>query len=422
MFDMQRKLTFLTIISSLLGVNVISINMFGFQLSLFRSLAIVITFFIIIEILLKKPEKIKNLNFSVQFYVVWLVYAICTLAWVRDYNGWFKSVFFLVIGVLTVIIAKKYLKDKNDILLAFKAMSVMIAFHNLIGWYEIFTKNYLFLHGEIVNIYSYYSRPVSMFGNINDFAVFLTFAVFIEYICAINSSKFIFKLFHLTILISSIVLLVYTGSRGALLGLICGLIIFVFFAIKRARTRKIVALLLLFLFLLVLFYPAILNVLSSSISKVLTFGFSKQYGTDFVRINLIKNGFLFLLMTFGFGTGAGNIEYWMANYGVFDTGGIVNIHNWWMEILVNYGALIFLLYIIFYSNLFISFKKRFKQSVDKIDITISLGIMSIMGGFIIASISGSSNFDSEWLWMFWAILISYQNIIETDINYNSTMK
>ena len=94
-------------------------------------------------------------------------------------------------------------------------MSIMIITHNLIGWYEVISKNYLFLQDETVLTYTYYSQPVSMFGNVNDFATFLLFAVFIEFICASNSINSLVKLVHNLVLVSSIVLLIYTGSRAA---------------------------------------------------------------------------------------------------------------------------------------------------------------------------------------------------------------
>ena len=126
------------------------------------------------------------------------------------------------------------------------------------------------------------------------------------------------------------------------------------------------------------------------------------------RLNLIKNGFIFLFETCGFGTGAGNIEFWMANYGVHYTGEIENIHNWWMEILTGYGIIIFIMYIVFYVKLFLSAYKKFKTSEDKVDISISLGILCCMAGYVVGSMSSSSNISSEWLWVFWGIAIAYQ--------------
>ena len=165
--------------------------------------------------------------------------------------------------------------------------------------------------------------------------------------------------------------------------------------------------------MILLFNPELITNLLYTIDEQLYFRFSEQ-GSDLTRLNLIKNGFIFLFETCGFGTGAGNIDYWMANYGVYYTGTIENIHNWWMEILTGYGIVIFIMYIVFYVKLFLSAYKKFKTSEDKVDISISLGIMCCMAGYIVGSISSSSNISSEWLWVFWGIAIAYQGMSSID--------
>lgn len=62
-----------------------------------------------------------------------------------------------------------------------------------------------------------------------------------------------------------------------------------------------------------------------------------------IRKYLIGNGFHFLAESHFLGVGAGNVEHYMAGApGVEDK---TNIHNWWMEVLVNFGVMIFALYI-----------------------------------------------------------------------------
>jgi len=77
-------------------------------------------------------------------------------------------------------------------------------------------------------------------------------------------------------------------------------------------------------------------------------------------MNLIRNGLVFLSSTFGFGVGAGNIEYWMEHNPVYNTSSITNMHNWWIEILVAYGVIIFILYIVFFAKLFMNFYRKYK--------------------------------------------------------------
>ena len=413
---MRKYIVYLAVISSLLGASVVSIDLGMFQLSLFRALIILISMIMFIDMLfsnkLLSVGKKEN-SYSIKFMLIWFLYAFFTLAWVKDYISWVKAIYFLGLGLFCVVIFSKYLKTKFDILTAFRLMVVMIIFHNIIGWYEVDTGNYLFLSVERVTKFARYKYPVSMFGNTNDFATFMLFSVFITYICAMNTKRFIAKLLYLITMLSSVSLLIMSGSRANILGLILGLGVFVFLSIQNKKTRRALLIVLLSLFMILLFNPELITNLLYTIDEQLYFRFSEQ-GSDLTRLNLIKNGFIFLFETCGFGTGAGNIEYWMANYGVYYTGTIENIHNWWMEILTGYGIVIFIMYIVFYVKLFLSAYKKFKTSEDKVDISISLGIMCCMAGYIVGSISSSSNISSEWLWVFWGIAIAYQGVSGID--------
>lgn len=411
---MIKRLIYLCVLTSLIGASTIALDLGFFQLSIFRGLIISIAFFIVLEMLITNsafPLKLGRENrYSFIFMVIWFLYAVFTLGWVKDYSSWLKSVYFIGLGFLCIIVFTKYLKTNFDVLTAFRLVAFMAIFHNLLGWYEVNTGNYLFLSAERILGYSRYSLPVSVFGNTNNFATFMLFSVFITYICTINTRSFILKLIFVITTISSVMLLITTGSRANILGLILASIVFVYLSMHNRRTRRTLIILLICGFAAVLIYPQALSNIFIMIDEKLYFRFAARVGSDAVRINLIKNGLLFLMDTFGFGTGAGNVEYWMANYGVYYTGRIENMHNWWMEILVSYGLVIFIMYTLFYYKLFLSVYRRFKYSLDRIDTSISLGIMCCMVGYTLGSVSSSSNINSEWLWVFWAIAIAYQGI------------
>ena len=357
----------------------------------------------------------KSNSYSIKFMFIWIIYAF-SLAWVKDYNAWMRNLFFLFIGLLSYIIISKYLKSKFDILLAFRLIFIMILIHNLLGWYEIYTNNYIFLSIDRIAKYTRLNHPVSTFGNTNDYATFMLFSVWVSYICLINAKNIISKFIYISLIISSVLLLISTSSRANLLGVILSMMLFIVLSMKRKKTRNISLALLGIVFLIVLLNPESIKSLFISINENLNINFSSQSGSDFVRINLIKNGLFFLISTLGFGVGAGNIEYWMSHKAMYNTGGVLNIHNWWLEILVGYGVVIFIMYIVFYFKLFRSFYRKFKYSRSKVDMSMSLGIMCFMIGYVIGSISSSSNISSEWLWVFWGIAIAYQGVVLDENN------
>lgn len=411
---MRQAIIYLTIILSLTGNLLFSIDLGFFQLTMFRVAILFLLFITVIDwSRRKKFLKIYKGNFfSIAFMFIWTLYSFLTFIWIKDYYSWARAVFFIGTGFLLCIIFTSYLDNKRKILRTFQSMSLMIMFHNIFGWYEIITGNYLLISsiGKISR-YSFNNNPVTIFGNTNDYATFMLFSIFILYICLENTKHWAMKLLYSCFMISSACLLFLTDSRANILALIIATISFLFFWPNKQKKKYIILIMPIGLIAVLLnlnYLNAIFLEIGEGIDKVI----SLNDGSSYARVNLIKNGVVFLKSTYGFGTGAGNIEYWMDNYGVYYTSGLTNVHNWWIEILTGYGIVIFIMYMVFYIKLFLSFYKKLKNPEDKLGMSLSLGIMCIMAGYTVGSVSSSSNIKHDWLWIFWAIIIAYQGIRE----------
>lgn len=356
-----------------------------------------------------------NNKYSIVFFLLWLTYAMITLAWVKDYLSWIRAIYFIALGVLCIVTYINIFNTTKDVLAAFRLMSAMAAVHNAIGWYEITTGNYPFLDTERILKYSEWGYPISTFRNTNDFATFMLFSVFIAYVCAANAQGKSKKLFYIAVMASSSYMVFQASSRANILGLIVASIVFVGLSMRNRNWRLgfMTALAIMSVFLLI----NLTDVLKL-VDEYLDLVFYSNRGSEHVRMNLIKDGLTFLKSTFGFGTGAGNIEYWMENHGVHNKSSVLRMHNWWMEILVSYGVIIFILYVIFYLKLFIDMYQIYCTSEDKENRSVSLGIFCCAAGFVIGSISASSNISVEWLWCFWAICIVYQGNCRNLKHYN----
>lgn len=414
---MMKRLVYFMIAVSSIGAGTLSLSLGSFQLSVYRAMVIVLFATIMLADVICKKNSVKfskDNRYSFLFFALWLIYAVLSVAWVKDYSAWFKAVFFIGSGVVGMIVVSYYLRSKEDILQAFYALLPMILFHNIMGWYEWSTGQYLFLQGERVLKYQRLRWPVSTFFNTNDYALFLLVSFFILIICFVSAKRKLLRLAYITIMLSSVVLLYLTNSRSSLLGLVIGTVFLLIISVRKKSVWRLVIALFGVLLLVVIFKPDLMSNVVHKVDAVLTFDFSKQSGSEFVRINLIRNGFEFLITTFGFGTGAGNIEYWMERYAVYNVSAVYNIHNWWMEVLVSCGLFVFVGYVIFYVKLMRSMWMRFRKSRNRTDIVLSAGILGIMAAYIVAGISSSSNMNTEWLWVFWAIVIAYQGMSEDD--------
>ncbi|MCL2312966.1 MAG: O-antigen ligase family protein [Firmicutes bacterium] len=409
---MAKKIMYLTLIGSFLGSEMIFIDIRYFRVSLFKiGIALILVYLVLAFINGAKIVFPKKNKFSVVFMLIWFLYAIISVLWVEDYSSWLKSCWFIGSGMLCFVFYAMYLKTINDIKKSFFVVNIMVVFHQIVGWYEIITRNYIFVRDERVLLYlkspDYYKipKPISVFHNQNDYALVMLIGIFIFIVCFFLCNKRSIKLLYGLLIMSSFGLLYATGSRAVMVGFLMGISFFFFMLYKKQKITIKLLSILCFIIVIFLFLPYIVSI----IQKILVFNFDKNImNSESIRINLIMNGLYFLFQTAGFGVGAGNIEYWMAHKAVHSTSGITNMHNWWMEIFAAYGIAVFILYLTFFVHLFVNLYKRYNVSADENEKIISLGFMCIMVGFVIGSISSSSNIGTEWLWVFWAITIAFQ--------------
>jgi teichuronic acid biosynthesis protein TuaE len=285
---------------------------------------------------------------------------------------------------------------------------IMLGFHNIVSWYEIITRNYHFVSEPNAIAYARSAKriPISTLTNPNDLAMALVFGIVFASISFLVSKRIRDKIILGLLVFSSLILLIQTNSRANVLGFGMGILFVAFLLLKKVKIH--------FRFLtafFVLMGIILLEVQFGIFSHIWHTYFNSLSGnSESTRINLLKNGLIFLKETWGLGVGAGNIEYWMENYGVYPTGRVTNIHNWWGELLTGYGIIITSLYLLFYLFLFISMYSKYKQSTSAHIKIFSAGFMTLMVMFILSSVSSSSNIIRDWLWVSWGIMIAFQNL------------
>ncbi len=305
--------------------------------------------------------------------------------------------------------------------MAFQILLASVFIQNLMGWYEILTGNYYFIPANMIRIYMRVHYPVSTFGNTNNFSVFLFFSFFIIYIGWVNAHQKWIRMVCPILTFSGIGLLVFTQSRASQIGLIISGVVFILLGIFRflmdrkllnpRLNRNMIVIIMILMCAAIYSQRGMIASLIYEFSEIVTGLPLEQNISDIKRIHLIGNGIYFFKETKGFGTGAGNIEYWMRNYQIYNTWGLTSIHNFWLEILVGYGWIVFLGYLIFHFRLLMGNYKRFMKSKSVEIRSISLAICAMLTGFILASIGPSNMLIHEWFWMIFALLVAYQGVV-----------
>ena len=399
--------------TSFIGSRLVQIEFGNYNITPYRLACVVGLFYIPIS---KKIVPRKSVISSYYIFLIsWILYSFILFVFVTpDKTGFWETFFFLLCGTISTYYIGTYVRDIDMLKKCFATIEIASIIPFLFAFYEIFVGEYLFVSSFNADYYSLESAafsslgmrvPISTFTNPNDFSFMILAVVvssFILYKTTSNKKRY----FHLAMFIISLFLVLAAQSRAAFISvLICFCIIFCFkySDFSKSRKRRYIAMLPLFIAAILWIYSLYQDIIEPLIMLEL------DGGSDQTRTNLIRNGFAFLESSYYFGVGLGNIEYYMLHYPVFYTGDILNIHNWWLEILVSSGIGIFSWYIILYLKLYRRINKCIKLSKKHDYKYVYVLSLSFLFMFAIDSMSSSSVARIE-SWVIMALMFAIPNL------------
>ncbi|HHU81354.1 MAG: O-antigen ligase family protein [Dethiobacteria bacterium] len=345
------------------------------------------------------------------FFGFWLVYATFSLAWALDKGDAMRQLFFLFSGVLLLFFVTYYFHSLHDLNKLFWIWLGAFAALIILGCWEHLTGNHLPVsgyYGELRPWIMY--RPTGVFKNPNDFATFLSLSIPFSLVLARYSGTISTKLAGIGTAFAAFYLIVATGSRANILAVLLMVLFLLLFIVKLKQKVKVAVVLTVFLMLMVIFGLASpIQEFAMRVAAELSSLFDRGGGSVAVRFSLVRNGLVFLLSTGGLGVGAGNAEFWMAKFARHSTSGILNPHNWWLEILVDYGVIVFCGYLVVYVGIVRTIWLAWRKAVDRKERMIAESLLLSLIGFSLASISSSSIMAFNPQWMLLAFAVAYLN-------------
>jgi teichuronic acid biosynthesis protein TuaE len=356
----------------------------------------------------------KSIKWYILFLFFWLGYSVISLAWAPSKGDAIRDIIFLFMSVLLIFFFTYYIKNETDLKKVYNIWLAVLGILIIIGFWEHLTGNHLSVSRNYNEIRSWRMFiPTGVFFNPNDYATFLALSIPFGIAIFRYCKRKCILLFSLLIVASSLYLLVTTGSRANIIGFVFEFIFIFLFLMNINKKTKFIIFLVCFLALFVLFPPGnyLQHFLNSIVEELISIGYqaSLMEGSVGIRVNLVKNGLNFLYKTAGFGVGAGNAEYYMANYSQYYTAGILNPHNWWLEILVNYGVVVFFGYVLFYIGIIRNLWKIYQNNLLKVEKMICEALLVSLVGFFFASISSSSIMAFKPQWLLFAFALSFIN-------------
>lgn len=227
---------------------------------------------------------------------------------------------------------------------------VAVLLCSIVAYWEITTGQHLSIAKEqkdMMNIEGYvmqhFTASVTFF-NYNSYVTYLCFSFpWIFYILIDKGRSFIEQILALLALVMASMVIVINASRGGVLSIVTMLMVYYWYS-EKSQIKNVT--------LLVVVTLLIYGLIQYGEEFTALFIARASDGgmfTDDARSVIWSNALLAFCDSFGFGVGIGGLSASMAEYA---HGGITVTHNMFLEILVQYGVVILLVFLYFLLGLF----------------------------------------------------------------------
>ncbi|WP_235374561.1 O-antigen ligase family protein [Caldicellulosiruptor naganoensis] len=361
---------------------------------------------ICIDIILNGIEIKKFLNFSSYFLISWTAYSLLSFLWAQDIKNALRDQVFLTANILVVLIFMYYSNYVRWNVLENIILSSYII-NIIVGYWEVVTDRHLWT--SKIPLYNLHRTPSTFFSNPNDFATYLV--LYLPFILNFIVRERVFTLRKIAALfaaIFSVPLLILTTSRANYIGFVLALIVYFFLIEKLEKREYLKYSLAIFLFLVILtgfrldfgLFSKIGQMISTQLSSLFDFSAS-TLSSNVRRVLLIVYGLSFLYDYLFFGVGSGNSRVLMEKVRQYTVN--VELHNWFMDVLVCYGIIVFVFYIIW---IFYIIYKLLQIRVTKNELRLpAVSVIASIAAFGFSSVSSSKMIEMRIMWFLFALAV-----------------
>lgn len=413
--SVERTCCWLAFTAGFFGVALFAVDVGPFVLFPFRAFLLLLWVLLLARsLVVPHPLKLplRPVRFYLLFLVAWLGYSVLSVAWAMSLVDAARHVIFLLMGVSVILFVAFYFSGEPDQRRLFWIWLGVFGLLLVLGVWEHVTGQHLPVSGYYGETRARFMfRPTGVFRNPNDYASYLALSIPFALSLARYARTVLLRLMGVGSAIIGAYLILAAGSRGNLVAVLaCVAFMWLFLARGVRRVKWAVIAIVLTSGLLLLAPGVTRQIFGSAGERIasIVLDAPREGGSTDVRWNLLKNGLLFVHSTGGMGVGAGNAEYWMANFARHDTFGILNPHNWWLEILINYGIFLFAAYVVFYISLIRGLLRAWARTEGTQRMICEALILSLVG-FAVASMSPSSVMAWTPQWMLFAAAVAFLN-------------
>ena len=388
----------------------------GFNWTLYRTSILVCILMYLnmskrIERLVEKSAYIKWI-YLLSIWFVWGVVLLLVSPY-RDYHNGFIELLSVFNGLMCFFIVLSVIRSTEDLKQIVSIVYYVYLMLVIIGLMEIFTQFHLpmsIFNDETVSSYLFARKGATgVFYSENDFSTFL--ACFVPILMCKNKHKIL----SLVTTIGAIVICSYNDANICLIAMLFGLGYFFLFLKKYGKNDRYVIrwVMLVILLLIVILIWNCLDALSDHIAllnviRVQQINAVNKQGSLYVRMVMYLDSLKAAFNTFFLGIGpAAFSNYFMENP---SKSGLINPHNLYLEILVEYGLIILMGFCFCIFGLLNRLRKRVYITEDKMTRIRLIAGCEMVFIYSIACIASSSFIGYAWQWVLIAICTAFSGV------------
>ena len=359
------------------------------------------------------------------FFAVWFLWAVVSLFWAPFSINLARHLEALIIGPLLIIFTLLFFSDEGGIRSLYRLWVVSAIIFIGIGVGELATG----LHFGVPQQYDELgiNHPRAVFWGPQTFGVFLSLAFPFLYIMVRFSKSVPAKVLGLAAIFLSFFFMVRGEAGGPIVAVAIGTCLILLLMGWGDRFRLIAvglvtagALALASFSTPLISQSSVVQLAKGLPQQILSINqpyskFNPETSITY-RQRLIKDGMVLLAESHYLGVGPGGFEYYMTSGSRrFALGVDVNLHNWWAEILVDYGVLIFALFVAFYIGLLWKLFLISSRGDNQTLRAVALATLISLVVFSISNVSASGLMRAYFVWLLFATAL-------TVINYDRLRK
>jgi O-antigen ligase len=380
------------------------------QFFAFRVFTALAAFFVFVWLVLTRG----NLRFGARrfatLFALWFGWLLVAMLWAPDKGAGFRYLVIMIL-MLALVGATAAAGATNRRLRALCAM-LALAYALIVGMAVIeFTLGIRLpvsrlLYGNINEQY----QVTSVFHNQNDLATYLAICWPFFFTVFFVTRRMWWWLASLAAMAFCALDLVRTGSRSSVLAIGLETVVAVLFFARlgarlTSRRNKIIGVLLALALVGAAGYLSFNNSQSTMLRQFrlqeLATNVQQGQGSGDIRTQLLHNGLYqaghYLLL----GGGPGQAQTLMRTSPT--PTGIVDPHNWWLEVLVNGGLPATILHGLLYFGLMVALFGIARRNADRLLRYLAASVMLALVGFLIGALGPSSSISFAPLWVLWGV-------------------